>query len=89
MRLRVLVVLVTVCSAAVLAAFLLALWLVPRMTERVLWALAAGIETGWLGPLHTPHHPPGGRRGGMSESLRLLNWDSNSKYGTPNLKLPY
>jgi hypothetical protein len=35
MRLRELVVLVTVCSAAALAVFLLALWLVPRMTERV------------------------------------------------------
>jgi hypothetical protein len=35
MRLRELVVLATVCSAAALAVFLLALWLVPRMTERV------------------------------------------------------
>jgi hypothetical protein len=35
MRLGELVVLVTVCSAAVLAVFFLAVWLVPRITEQV------------------------------------------------------
>jgi phage shock protein PspC (stress-responsive transcriptional regulator) len=35
MRLRVLVVVVTVCSAVALAVFFLALWLLPRISDQV------------------------------------------------------